>query len=412
MAKSSIHIQAGKSGFLAHNDRSKKTVNSIFFDEENEIWNEKKEAFQIYRTELAARRAAYEKNTGQKMQKKAITHLSAIVNLKQNHTMKDLNKLSKHIEEIYDTRVFQIAIHRDEGHVKRGKNVKNYHAHVEFLGIDSEGKSIRKKLTKGNLSKLQSAVAKILEMERGTNYAKERKKRPKRLDTYEYKAHAEKIDEVQKSELRKRGEMRNENHAKIKELKEQIAKLREQMREQSMEREDYRKLEDLNKKLKEKIKEKSLKNEEMLKEIEELKIELFREKEKVKKQEENRQDLTLENEIKFLKIEVENKIKMIDELKFELAIVPNNRENEENLEKLKVENNELKIENNKLSNLVTKMGSILHRFFQIFKINAEDFTIENAENELEKIEKKSKRVPIENESLNYEFNENTTIKFE
>ena len=35
MATSSIHIEAGASGYFAHNSRESKTVNSIFDDEKN-----------------------------------------------------------------------------------------------------------------------------------------------------------------------------------------------------------------------------------------------------------------------------------------------------------------------------------------------------------------------------------------
>ena len=245
MAKSSIHIQSGNAGFLAHNSRERATKNSIFFDEKNECSHTQKEAFKIYRNELEKRSEAYTKRTKQKLQKKAITHLSAIVNLNSNHTLKDLQPLIKHLEDTLDTKVFQVAIHRDEGHIDDNKNVKkNYHAHIEFMGLDSTGASVRKKLTKKYLSELQNKTAEILKMERGINYAKERKKRPKRLDTYDFKNVKEK---EQVSRL-----------AKQKELKLEIKRLREQLQQQHAKREDYAKLEKLNRNLKEKIKAKEL----------------------------------------------------------------------------------------------------------------------------------------------------------
>ena len=245
MAKSSIHIQSGNAGFLAHNSRERDTKNSIFFDEKNECSHTQKEAFKIYRNELEKRSEAYTKRTKQKLQKKAITHLSAIVNLNSNHTLKDLQPLIKHLEDTLDTKVFQVAIHRDEGHIDDNSNPKkNYHAHIEFLGLDSKGASVRKKLTKKYLSELQNKTAEILKMERGINYAKERKKRPKRLDTYDFK-NAKKNE--QKNRL-----------AKQKELKEEIKRLREQLKQQHAKREDYANLEQLNRELKEQIKAKEL----------------------------------------------------------------------------------------------------------------------------------------------------------
>jgi len=253
MAKSSIHIEAGKEGYLAHNDRSQKTVNSIFSDEKNEIWNSKKEGFELYRFELAARSEAYQKRTGQKLQKKAITHLSSIVNLNQNHSLADVKKVAKLLENKLDTKVFQIAIHRDEGHIENGKPIKNYHAHIEFLGLDSDGYSVRKKLTKKMLSTLQNEVANTLQMERGINYAKEKKKRPKRLDTYEYKAHKK---EESKAVLVSQSL-----------LKRDIKILREKLRLQGAKREQYAKLEQLNRDLQERIKAKDLTIRELEKEV-------------------------------------------------------------------------------------------------------------------------------------------------
>jgi len=138
-----------------------------------------------------------------------------------------------------------MAIHRDEGHIsEEGEEVVNYHAHIEFMGLDAEGNSVRKKLTKGNLSKLQSHVAKLLGMERGTNYAKEEKRRPKRLDTYEYKAH-------------RTAETKTVN-AKTKDLKAEIKNLKIQLADSHAERETYAELEQLNRDLKERIRAKDL----------------------------------------------------------------------------------------------------------------------------------------------------------
>ena len=245
MAKSSIHIENGKAGYLAHNDRSKATVNSIFNDEKNELWNDKKDAFQIYRSELAARSDAYTKRTKQKLQKKAITHLSAIINLNQNHTLEDAKKVASLLERELGTKVFQIAVHRDEGHINdKGKNIKNYHAHIEFMGLDQEGNAIRQKLKKKMLMDLQSETAMVLKMERGKEYVKGVHPRPKRLGTYEYKAHKKEESKTVK--------------AKQKDLKAEIAELREVLKTRNAERGEYAELEQLNRDLKAKIKAKDL----------------------------------------------------------------------------------------------------------------------------------------------------------
>jgi len=198
-AKSSIHIEKGNLSVVNHNDRSIYTVNSIFSDEKNEFDNSGNAAMWIYHYVLKKRLEIYTTRTGQKLNKRTHTHLSAIVNIKQNTDMENLNELAEYLENELGTAVFQIAIHRDEGHIKDGQNIKNYHAHIEMLGIDEQGRSIRRKLTKGMLSKLQDKTAEILNMKRGINYAKERKKRPRRLGTYEFKEYKRRENETVKN---------------------------------------------------------------------------------------------------------------------------------------------------------------------------------------------------------------------
>ena len=247
--KSSIHIEQGNLGFLFHNDRTKPTANSIFSQEKNEYFNDAKTALEIYRQELQKRSKAYTKRTGKKLHKNTITHLSAIINLEQHHTLQDVKKIAEYLEQELDTKVFQIAIHKDEGYLdeETGEKHINYHAHLELMGLDTEGKSIRRKLDRKFLINLQSKVAEILQMERGINYTAERKKRPKRLDTYEYKEHAKRQAQKEKELL-----------AKVKDLKELNKQLREQLKEARAKREQYAQLEAFVKDLKEQVKAKEL----------------------------------------------------------------------------------------------------------------------------------------------------------
>ncbi len=257
MATSSIHIATGKAGYLSHNDRSLKTNNSIFKDELNEYTTNSKEAFSIYRNELRTRTKAYLDNhpTRKKLHSKTVTHLSAIVNLNQHHTLEDLKPLIQHLETSLDTKVFQVAIHRDEGHIKNDKNIKNYHCHIEFMGLDSQGSSVRRKLTRGYLKDLQTQTADILQMERGQQNSK-----AKRLDTYEFKNHKQREENTLKPIL-----------AKQKDLKQEIATLREDLKEHKATRKDYAQLEQLNKNLKEQIKNKDLTLSDLQKQLNEYK---------------------------------------------------------------------------------------------------------------------------------------------
>lgn len=96
---------------------------------------------------------------------------SAVVNIKPETTMQDLEKLAKHFSDKYKFQCYQIAIHRDEGHInEQGEKVINHHAHLEFITLDKEtGKQIFKMrdFTPQKMREIQSEVAEILQMERG-----------------------------------------------------------------------------------------------------------------------------------------------------------------------------------------------------------------------------------------------------
>lgn len=98
---------------------------------------------------------------------------SAVVNLKPDSTQDDLEALSKHFSEKYGFQCYQIAIHRDEGHInEQGEKIINHHAHLEFITLDKEtGKNrFRGSLrTPKALSKMQDEVAQILQMKRGVD---------------------------------------------------------------------------------------------------------------------------------------------------------------------------------------------------------------------------------------------------
>jgi hypothetical protein len=260
MAISSIHIEGGNMGFFTHNDRTKKTKNSIFSDEENFYSCSADEAIKIYKEELAIRTEKYTGRTGRKLHKNTLTHLSSVVNLNQHHTEKDIEKICKYLEKTFDTKILQFSIHRDEGHISDdGEKIKNYHCHIEMMGLDSNGASVRKKFGRKELSQLQTAVAKLLKMERGINYSGEMKPRPTRLGTYEYKRAKE--DETKTVQ------------AKKKDLDEEIAKLRAKLQDQGAKRAEYAKLEAMNKQLKKQLKDKTLTIKQMSDEIDKLRIE-------------------------------------------------------------------------------------------------------------------------------------------
>jgi hypothetical protein len=110
-------------------------------------------------------------------------------------------------------------MHRDEG---KSIDDKNYHAHIEFMGLDSKGESVRRKLDRPTLKTLQTDVAKLLGMERGHDYAKERLPRPKRLDTYEFKVHKKALDEQMKDLSKTYGKLPIRERLKMRENMREI----------------------------------------------------------------------------------------------------------------------------------------------------------------------------------------------
>jgi hypothetical protein len=322
MGKSSIHLQTAKGGTVLHNARENYSKSVVFTDEKNEIWNDSKTAFKMFRDELEIRTKAYTERTGQKLHKSTSTMISGVVNLEQHHNLKDMEKIKDYLELEFGTKVIQMAIHRDEGKLINKENQdlklvsgkdfflnskdnelyfdnkftkkidmnewnieKNYHGHFEMLGLDNEGKTLRKKMNIIKLSKLQDFTAQSLGMERTLSNVivnekgKAQRKsttNKKRLDTHEFKEQAKIINETKKDLVSE------------KEIKKEILELKKQLQEEKAKRPDYAKLEDMNKTLLERVHEKNLT-------INDFKIEIDtykKEREQLKKQIDT---LTVEN---------------------------------------------------------------------------------------------------------------------
>lgn len=438
MAKSSIHIDPGNPGYFSHNSRQSFSQSQVFFDETNEVDHSKEETFALFRSELAARTAAYEKRVGQKLQKNTVTELSAIVNLEQHHTLDDLQPIVNFIQTRLDTIVIQQAVHRDEGklvHKVTGEILtsgeqffcnpenkklyfdqeytdpvdmnewrveKNYHAHLEMLGIDSNGKSIRRNLTTTFFRELQDLTAETLGMERGkktqsytkeqmqqittaigsikdypnqkayaTAFATQAKKmgiyidrhENKRKDTQEYKK-AKAIENKAAADTlnRIRPKVNKSIKAKkatITQLKELNKKLRIELQQSGGTRKEFAALEEEIRQLKLKIKAKELTEAELRKKIDELNRTIQNKNSEIDKAE----DILIEKieEIDALKIQISDQEQTIEEkdahildlevknqaLKAKIATLPSPSILEE-LKTLKIELEEEKNENWKL----------------------------------------------------------------
>ena len=280
MAKSSINILKNCAGF-SHNDRSEKKQPEYFlpveFRKENEFDRNGIEAQKLLDTYIKEAKENYKKETGQKFQGRVL-NFEAVVNLNQNHTMEDLKKLNENIEKEFGFRAVQTAIHRDEGHIKDGRPIYNYHAHIVFCNLDKNGKTLLKNMTKSDLSKLQDLVSDNLQMERGKP-AKETGAKHKHHTVYraeKEKEHLENENKSLKMELTasvSQCESLKQELVKAKDLQELNKKLREELKQAAATREDYAKLEALNKDLKEQLKDKTLTVDELNKKIDEYKQE-------------------------------------------------------------------------------------------------------------------------------------------
>jgi len=142
--KTSINFKCIKEDSEVHNFR-KKSYDYIRKDltKNNEYWLGEK---------IAIRRNKIEKyckeKSGRKLQKNAMPIREAVVVIKEKTTMLDLQNLAKRLENELKIRVFQIAIHKDEGHFdKESKEWKpNFHAHLVADWQDIEtGKTLKHK---------------------------------------------------------------------------------------------------------------------------------------------------------------------------------------------------------------------------------------------------------------------------
>lgn len=169
--KTSINFKAVKSDSETHNFR-KKTFDYIRKDltPKNEYWLEEKIVDRIPKIESYCK-----EKSGRKLQKNAMPVREAVVFIKESTTMLELQNLAKRLEEELKIRVFQIAIHKDEGHTdKDTKEWKpNYHAHLVADWQDlNTGKTLKHQSF--HYSKMQDLTAECLNMERGISGSKGR----------------------------------------------------------------------------------------------------------------------------------------------------------------------------------------------------------------------------------------------
>lgn len=161
--QTSINIQPVKGGSEQHNKREKPLdyVRSEL-SHRNAYWESDTQS-----SRLALIRELYHANTGQRMQSKATPIREGVVVVHDGTTMADLHRLAKAYEDRFGIKTFQIALHKDEGHMNAKEWKANLHAHLVFDWTDDKGKTI--KLNRSDMVAMQTLTAEVLGMERGVS---------------------------------------------------------------------------------------------------------------------------------------------------------------------------------------------------------------------------------------------------
>lgn len=179
MSISSIHIGNSSISAVIHNER--------FFSVDYAIDDDKKnEYLTLDNTALNMRLAKldYESTRKKKLPKNTELVKEAIVNLNENHSIDDLKKISDYLANDFGYKICHLAIHKDEGHIENERKIFNYHAHILMINYDFKNhRTIRP--TPGQMRKIQTDVAKLLEMSRGKEYINPEKATGERLIRYQ-----------------------------------------------------------------------------------------------------------------------------------------------------------------------------------------------------------------------------------
>jgi hypothetical protein len=246
MAKASINFQKSAAHSSEHNTRKDKPGYLLPKEHQlqNEFWQHDLSEREIFDDELSQA-----KRKGGPKPKFENSRWEAVLNLNKEHSIDDVQRVAKHIEEKFNITCSAIALHRDEGHInERGVVQYNLHAHINFITYKNSKQNWRKEHIKPkNLSELQTEVAELLSMERGKEGSK-----AQRLGHRQFKEQVQTL-------------------AKQKDLKEQISELRAELQANKATRADYAKLEALNKELKAQIKAKDLTKESLEAKLEQYK---------------------------------------------------------------------------------------------------------------------------------------------
>lgn len=164
----------------------------------NEYTSSWQEALEIEREYLLMAKLNYQRLYNQRMQSTK-TFIELVVTLNKDHTMEDVKKVAKMMEELYGIKMTFAAIHRDEGYYDKdtGDFIANVHAHIRFCTLDLEtGKNGMSSAPKSKLIKMQTKFAEILGLKPGKKGKKQR-----HIPAKDYKRIAKQIDEKFREQL-------------------------------------------------------------------------------------------------------------------------------------------------------------------------------------------------------------------
>lgn len=209
---SSINFKKSFAINAEHNDRTLPPNYLIDNEKGAECDRDAEQARELKGQIIAQAKEAYINRTNQRFQAKSY-EWSAVVNIKPDTTMQDLERLSKHFNDKYGFQCYQIAIHRDEGHIDEdGKKQINHHAHLEFVTLDKNtGINRQRELTPQKLRELQSEVSQILQMQRGID---KRISKAERIEPRKYAKQKETEKKTTKQAI-------NDLNKKIREIEKQ-----------------------------------------------------------------------------------------------------------------------------------------------------------------------------------------------
>jgi GGDEF domain-containing protein len=212
------------------------------YQKENEYLYNKKDCFNTYKNEMLIRKEKYTERTNKKLPKNTAENISIILNLNENHSLKDIKPIIEYLENTLDIKVYNGAIHKDEGYISNDNQVNyNFHCHLEMLPLDSNGHSVTKKINRTFLMNLQKKVSEVLDM-KYTPYTQQRKegKTPtKRLDTHEYKRHKE----LETQELLKKDKQIQSLQTKLQEYQNNTTNTHIQTEQKNVQIEKYKDVE-------------------------------------------------------------------------------------------------------------------------------------------------------------------------